>query len=64
MAAIAYFYLSPVNVLPDRGETEEQDFLLLFPLEFVRHIIPAGSCLEYLHCLGDCPYIRLNSRLN
>lgn len=31
----------------------------------VRQISPAGSgCLVRLHCLGDWPYIRLNSRLN
>ncbi len=31
----------------------------------VDHINPAGSgCLEWLHCFGDWPYMRLNSRLN
>lgn len=31
----------------------------------VRQISPAGrGCLVRLHCLGDWPYIRLNSRLN
>ncbi len=30
----------------------------------VCYVNPAGSCLEWLHCLGDFPYNRLNSRLN